>query len=81
MSLNKATSAATKLARVEPESNDGKPLSRAERRRQNWPWFLGKWATPADLKRTFWDESRVKHDPAERDSKDWDESEPDPTAP
>jgi hypothetical protein len=45
------------------------------------PWFFGTWVSAADLKRTFWDERRVKHDPADSDSQDWDVSEPDPDAP
>ena len=44
------------------------------------PLFFGKWATLADLKRTFWDVERVKHDHADADAKDWDNSEPDPDA-
>jgi hypothetical protein len=48
----------------------------------DWPeWGLGSYVTPGKIKRTFWDSTRTKHDPEDKDSKDWDASEPDPEAP
>jgi len=66
---------------VEPDSKNGNPMSRIGRLGENWPWFFGKFANPADLKRTFWGESRVKHGTVDRYSKDWEDNEPDPAAP
>jgi hypothetical protein len=47
----------------------------------DWRNLFGRGASAADIKRTFWDDSRVKHDPADTESKDWASSEPDPDAP
>ncbi len=46
-----------------------------------WAWVLGKYPSSAEIKKTFWDDERVKHHPDDRDSKDWAVSEPDPNAP
>jgi hypothetical protein len=48
---------------------------------KDWPEWAITYVTPGKLKRTFWDSSRVKHDPEDKDSKDWANSEPDPEAP
>ena len=45
------------------------------------PFFLGRMAGFLAMKKTFWDDERVKHDPDDTDSKDWANSEPDPDAP
>jgi hypothetical protein len=45
------------------------------------PFFFGRMAGFLAAKKTFWDDERVKHDPADTDSKDWANSEPDPDAP
>lgn len=48
----------------------------------DWPAAgVGSYVTPAKIKRTFWDSSRVTHDPDDPESKDWANSEPDPKAP
>jgi hypothetical protein len=44
-------------------------------------WWPDTAASPADVKRVFWDESRVRHDQDDTESKDWANSEPDPDAP
>jgi hypothetical protein len=48
----------------------------------DWPdWTFGSYVTLGKMKRIFWSNTRTKHDPEDKDSKDWDNSEPDPDAP
>jgi hypothetical protein len=56
-------------------------MAEDEAKRKLLPGIFGRYATPRQMKKTYWDDERVKHDPEDQTSKDWDNSEPDPEAP